>query len=151
MPRRRAGNVLWLSLRYSARDALKPVLRALAYVALALYLALGTVAVVIFAAPFLLILLALLAIAELYMRLAPNRELEGFEQAPASPLSSTFLPSRPVRFTLSARYHDAHPARYALEGISRRGALPCFCSVFISIINTEQKVLVLDMHVYRVS
>jgi hypothetical protein len=56
----------------SAREALKPLLKALAYVVFALYLALGTIAVAIFAvrhglpiivviaAPFLLILFALL-------------------------------------------------------------------------------------------
>jgi hypothetical protein len=62
----------------SAREALKPLLKALAYAVFALYLALGTIAVAIFAvrrglpviviiaAPFLLILLALLALLALY-------------------------------------------------------------------------------------
>jgi hypothetical protein len=75
----------------SAREALKPLLKALAYVVFALYLALGTLAVAIFAvrrglpiivviaAPFLLILLALLALLVLYavielcVRLAARR------------------------------------------------------------------------------
>jgi hypothetical protein len=75
----------------SAREALKPLLKALAYVVFALYLALGTLAVAIFAvrrglpiivviaAPFLLILFALLALLVLYavielcVRLAARR------------------------------------------------------------------------------
>ena len=75
----------------SAREALKSLLKALAYTVFALYLALGTIAVAIFAArrglpvtvviaaPFLLILLALLALLALYaiielcVRLAARR------------------------------------------------------------------------------
>jgi hypothetical protein len=75
----------------SAREALKSLFKALAYTVFALYLALGTIAVAIFAAcrglpiivvivaPFLLILLALLtllaiyAIVELYVKLTARR------------------------------------------------------------------------------
>jgi hypothetical protein len=78
-------------LALPAREALKPLLKALAYVVFALYLALGTIAVAIFAvrrglpviviiaAPFLLILIALLALLALYaiielcVRLAARR------------------------------------------------------------------------------
>jgi hypothetical protein len=78
-------------LALSAREALKPLLKALAYAVFALYLVLGTIAVAIFAvrrglpiivviaAPFLLILFALLALLVLYavielcVRLAARR------------------------------------------------------------------------------